>query len=73
MKNMREIRIVYRNYFFYLLRWFLPKSTHLFALVNGRWLKCKLKPGFKYGVKIKEVRPSRLIEAIVFEVVVTKK
>lgn len=46
---------------------------HLFALVNGKWLRCELKPGYRYGVKVKDVRPSRLIEAIVFEVVVVKK
>jgi hypothetical protein len=74
VKPHNIIHVVYRNRFFYWLRFLFPRSMLLQITVNGsrRYIRARVGdvlkvPGYRH------IRPINLIETIVFSVVTGRK
>jgi hypothetical protein len=66
MKVIRQVRVVYRNKFFYALRRFLPKYVIIGAFKRGVWSPCVIRVGEPTPLRVYSIRPSSLLDAIVF-------
>jgi hypothetical protein len=69
MKPNNVVHVVYRNYFFYLIRFMLPRAMTLRLRVNGttRMLRARVGDVLKIS-GYRDIKPVNLIESIVFSV-----
>jgi hypothetical protein len=73
MKWYRHIKIVYRNKFFRAIRWMLPHECQLIITDCGIEKRLALFPGQPWtAVKFKRIEIARIIDAIVFCVLISK-
>jgi hypothetical protein len=71
----KTIKVLYRNWIFYKLRFILPKTMKLYLVNCGAIVKiCDCVPGISYSLLMSyDIRPVNLIETIVFAVYIDRR
>jgi hypothetical protein len=73
MKWIRRVKVVYRNKFFYRLRWLLPRYAHIYVYSCGQRLPMEVPIGGEFlSVKCKRIEPIGLGDLLFFHYLINR-